>query len=1091
MSSNYRRILVFSLVACFLILVLAIPFLLPAPSLAETAVAAKTINTPPPLAPPPLNPPIQTPEPGTAVNTPSTAAAANTDLEVIPFQPSLHIQRGEMGALASGANKPTDLPSAAPEKSDSDRLAGPDGPYQSPNLDGVLTTQGWQPMLYDSFEGAFPGNWILEDLSNDGFDRTWGDVYNQPGFYNGQWAIWPADTGADRIDWTSGYTDTLNSWIEYEFDFSGMDDVFLDFGLWYDTEPSYDWIYFCASIDFINYSCDYWSGYSGGWTDQAYWLTSYAGYSQVWLAWVFESDGSISGPDYLGPFVDEVQVWGYSVDATPPPPPTPDPGGEQILNGSFETGDLTNWYTGTVGIADSPASLVEERPSLPAEPVTTKPHPAAPDGPSAVTTVGVSDVTAVEGTYSAFLWYDGDEDDFLYQTFSLPAGVTDITVNYWFGIGTYETQPGNDWFCASLTEGGTWNFLVDLGCMDVYYATGDWQEVLFTLSDAEVNAIANFGGAVDLNFEMYNRGGTGTGTAAWVDYVRVYATGGSGGGGLDANEPNDDYSGATAISCDTPISGVIGDAFSSYDEDWFVLNNAPTTFDIDIKARTDLNNPSDLDSMLTLYSNPGVTFLAFNDDDGFSYDSFIHYTNTVSANYYIQVESFTGYGGPNHSYELTVDCGGTGQGSPPIGNPTPGGRKWTVMLYLNAEDVNFETTLKGYIHNLETFIGGKDTFLDILVLYDGPGDGDSARYHVQPNGVYQEGVNYWPRGEVNMGDPDTLAGFAGWAMDLFPAENYYLALDDHGHGVYGISWDQTNGNDSLTPPEVYSALKDITNIGQRKIDIFDYEACLMGMAENAYDVSQWVDYVLFFEQISWGLNTYPSYFDGLAQTDTPLAVGQEIVDTYYNLAVAEGYPHTISLIDTSQMAAVKQAATNLGNALSQNGAGNAARKTAVNNARNNAQAFAASNDATNPVNADYIDLWDLADKTSGLVGAGIANQVKTAVTNAVVYEKHASANAGGYYWDHSGAHGLSIYYPAFNGSSAFNDYINGRLFQMTDDGGGVNGRWDEFLVWAVTQGGNGAAGTGGGDDRKGMTSVRFLQPKLGGDTFVYLPVVLK
>ncbi len=1082
MSSNYRRILVFSVATCVLVLVLAIPFLLPAPSLAKTAVTA------PPLAPPPLNPPIQTPEPGTA-NAP--AAAANTDLEVVPFQPSLHIKRGELGALAAGANKPADLPAAAPEKSGSDRAAGPDAPYQSPNLDGVLTTQGWSLELDEGFEGTFPGNWILSDFGNDGFDRTWGDTSYY--FQYGSWSVWPAAGGiytdTDVLDpYTDWYSDNLNSWMEYKFDFSNMDDIFVNFGLWLDTEPEFDWLYFCVSVDFSNYSCDYWSGNTGGWTDQAYWLTSYAGYSEVWIAWVFESDSSVSA-GYEGPFVDEVQVWGYSVDATPPPPPTPDPNGELVLNGSFETGDLTNWlwYSDTVGIADSPASLVEERPSLPAQSVAAKPHPAAPDGPSAVTTVGVSDVTAVEGTYAAYLWYDGDENDFLYQTFTLPAGTTDVTINYWFGIGTNETQPGSDWFCASLTEGGTWNFLVDLGCMDVYYATGEWQQVLFTLSDAEVAAIAdavNLGKDIDLNFEMYNRGGAGTDTAAWIDYIRIYATGG--GSGLDANESNDDYLNATPISCDTPINGVIGDAFSSYDEDWLVLNNAPTAFDIDIKARTDLNNPSDLDSMLTLYSSPGVTFLDFNDDDGFSYDSFIHYTNTVSANYYIQVESFTGYGGPNHTYELTVDCGGTGQAPPPTDDPNPGGRKWTVMLYLNAEDINFEATLKGYIQNLETFIGSKANFMDILVLYDGPGDGDSARYHIQPNGVYQEGVNYWPRGEVNMGDPDTLASFAGWAMDLFPAENYYLALDDHGHGVYGISWDQTNGNDSLTPPEVYSALKDITNIGQRKIDIFDYEACLMGMAENAYDVSQWVDYVVFFEQISWGLSTYPNYFSGLAQTDTPLAVGQNIVDTYYNLAVAQGYPHTISLIDTSQMAAVKQAATNLGNALVATG-----NKTAVTTARSNAQAFAASNDATNPVNADYIDLWDLADETSGLVGTTIANQVKTAVTNAVAYEKHDSGNAGGYYWDHSGAHGLSIYYPAFNGSSAFNDYINGRLFQMTDDESGINGRWDEFLVWAVTQGGNGATGTDGGDNRKGMTSVRFLQPKLGGDTFVYLPVVLK
>ncbi len=1077
-SLFFRRFFVACFAACFVFLAFAVFIFLPGQTTAQTAVPLQfDVLTQPaqPPAPPPLNPPITTPEPNTAVaDAPSNIASS--DLEVIPFQPRLNIQRGEMGALAGSANKPADQTTSGLDKP-SGPPAGPDEPYQAPDFDGILATQGWTLQLYEDFEGLFPDQWILEDFSNDGFDRTWGDTSYWSQY--GNWSIWPADSGTDRVDPSLGYPDNLNSWIEYEFDFSGMDDVFIDFGLWYDTEPNYDWMYFCASIDFVNYSCDYWSGYSGGWTDQAYWLTSYAGYSRVWLAWVFVSDYSIGGPDYFGPYVDEVYVYGYSVDTTPPPTPTPDPNGELIQNGSFETGDLTGWLP---IVGDNPNTAVNppaDRPTL----STNK--TAVPDGPALANYVGVSDTTAVEGTYSAYLWRNFDGNDFLYQPMSIPADVTDITINYWFGIGTYETRPGYDWYCASLTTAGTWDILVDLGCMDIYYTTGYWQEVLYSLSDSEIAAIA--GKAIDLNFEMYNRGGDGTGTAAWIDYVRFYATGGSSGSQLDPNEPNDVFNQATPITCDTPVNGVIGDALTGYDdEDWFVISGAITPLDVDIKARTNLANPSALDSMLTLYDG-NLGFLAFNDDDGFSYDSFIHYEG-AGTTFYIQVESYTGYGGPDSTYELTVTCNGTGQGTAPNDDPTPDNLKaWTIMLYLNGEDPNFEHTLQGYIRNIESFIGSKSAFLNVLVLYDGPQNGDTVRYNVQPNGSYTNGVNRWPRGELNMGDPDTLANFANWAIDLYPAENYYLAVDDHGHGVYGISWDQTNGNDSLTPPEVYSALKDITNNGNRKIDIFDYEACLMGMAENAYDVRQWVDYVIFFEQISWGLNTYPNYFYDLQAGDTPLVVGRRIVDRYFAQANNAGYPHTISLINTGQMANVKQAVTTFGNALAATG-----NRTAVNNARNNAQAFAASNDATNPVNADYIDLWDLADKTAGLTGvSSAANGVKTAVTNAVVYERHASGNAGGYYWNHSGVHGLSIYYPAFNGSSAFSDYINGRLFQMTEDESGINGRWDEFLVWAVTEGGNGVVGGIGDDDRKGMTSVRFLQTKFGGDTFIYLPVVMK
>jgi hypothetical protein len=62
---------------------------------------------------------------------------------------------------------------------------------------------------------------------------------------------------------------------------------------------------------------------------------------------------------------------------------------------------------------------------------------------------------------------------------------------------------------------------------------------------------------------------------------------------------------------------------------------------------------------------------------------------------------------------------------------------------------------------------------------------------------------------------------------------------------------------------------------------------------------------------------------------------------------------------------------------------------------------------------------------------------------------------------------------------------------MSQDESGIDGRWDEFLRWAVTEGGNGDASSLGGDDRRGMFGARFLQPKLGGGSTVYLPTVLK
>jgi hypothetical protein len=132
-------------------------------------------------------------------------------------------------------------------------------------------------------------------------------------------------------------------------------------------------------------------------------------------------------------------------------------------------------------------------------------------------------------------------------------------------------------------------------------------------------------------------------------------------------------------------------------------------------------------------------------------------------------------------------------------------------------------------------------------------------------------------------------------------------------------------------------------------------------------------------------------------------------------------------------------------------------------------------DATNPARAEYIDLWDLADEASSLVPMR-ANQLKNAVATAVVHERHASGgvtvSGQTFQWDHSGVHGLSIYYPPTQSSGAFDRY--GSQYQMS-----LDGTWDEFLAWALPEGFG-----------RGMAAFRFENKFLGGDTFIYTFVYL-
>jgi len=1040
-------------------IVLGIVLLGSAPAQAGAPAAPQVEVAGTPTPPPPQNPPLRTPE---SSGPQIRFGNQNTGLNAVPFRTKVQIARGKPApTMQSAIHAPKgQAPSGEP------RL--PKTPHEVTDFSPLVSSQGGVDLLYENFDSFYPpdfatpfsptygtSNWTVYDFSDTCPDpnytyacRSWGPVEYALGYYGG----WPAAFGPYAVadPFTDGYPDNLYSWLDYgPLDLSTMSDLYVDFWLWYDTEPEFDWVYFCVSTDGIDYNCDYWSGYSEGWLEQSYWLTSYAGYSTVYLAWLFASDGSISG--YAGPYIDDIYVW---ADDTPPaPPPTPDPDGQLVQNESFEdTPNLNHW---------------------------------TPDVTSGGEVSATSN-TYLEGAHSAYIAPPAGGSGFLYQTLNVPADASSVVIDYWFALSTLEINPDADYFCASLRSTVNWDiFWADLGCIDAVDAPYGWQESIFTLSPDEVTLVA--GQPVDFVFEMYDTGSSGEETWVYMDYIRVYAPGGSAAAAVDPNEPNNDLANATpGLTCAGVVSGTIGDALGGYDIDWFELNvTQGGSLQLDIDAQTKVQDPhSTLDSVLRLYSNGGAE-LAYNDDDDVTTDSFISYT--VSAgNYYVSVESYTGYGDANAFYDLTARCNSTAA-APVGGNEAPPeADTWTLMLYLNAEDPNFESILTQYRQDIEAFVGSKQPWLKVVILYDGPNTGDTVRYLVQSGGAYTTGTNRWNLGELNMGDPDTLANFVTWAMDNYPAENYYLALDDHGDGAYGISRDLNPtplNQPQLIPPEVYSALKEATRNGARKISIVDYEACLMGLTENAYDMREWADYVVFSQQISWGINTYPMYFSDLISTTTPLVAGQRIVDRYSSGARAEGRPHTISLIDTFQLTALRTAINNFANALSQNGAGNETRRTSVTSARNTSQAFAADREATNAFYADYIDLWDLADKSKGLASAQ-ATAVQNAVQAAVKAERHASggfrSGPSTYLWNHAGAHGLSIYFPADGTSPAFSGYTAQTLYQMTQvDSAGQNGMWDEFLTWVYP-----TAGGAGGHGR-GMSMSRAEIKLAGGTSFVY------
>lgn len=172
-------------------------------------------------------------------------------------------------------------------------------------------------LLSESFEGVFPGtNWTL--LGNP----TWNDVsYDK---HSGSWSGWCAGSSLNPAN--GYYADNMNSWMIYgPFSLSDATSAIVSF--WYKnrSEASFDYFGWYASVDGVNFSGSRVNGDQNSWRSQIFDLSNVPslgdlrGQSQVWIAFKFESDSSVSG--YPGAYVDDIVITKESVpqvaDLTP------------------------------------------------------------------------------------------------------------------------------------------------------------------------------------------------------------------------------------------------------------------------------------------------------------------------------------------------------------------------------------------------------------------------------------------------------------------------------------------------------------------------------------------------------------------------------------------------------------------------------------------------------------------------------------------------------------------------------------------------------------------------------------------------------
>jgi hypothetical protein len=368
---------------------------------------------------------------------------------------------------------------------------------------------------------------------------------------------------------------------------------------------------------------------------------------------------------------------------------------------------------------------------------------------------------------------------------------------------------------------------------------------------------------------------------------------------------------------------------------------------------------------------------------------------------------------------------------PPIDNTA----EWTVMVYLDGDN-NLETYGIQDINEMEMV--GSTADVNIVVQADRiPGYDISnsdwtttRRYYItkdlNPNQISSPLIS--DLGELNMGDPQTLVDFVNWAAINYPAKKYSLVIWNHGGGfrslnlVKDIAWDDTNGRDKITMPELEEALSMISAQIGENIDLVGMDACLMAMAEVAYQIKDDADILVTSEESEpnegWPYDTILSQL-----VSNPLMSAEELAT-----AIVDKYIYSYPFSNVTQSALDLSYIDTLASQLS-----NLALEIMGDSSTPKYKYILAAEDSQH-YNGDYdfIDLYDLCNNlliySNSLEVKNIVLSIQQTLNSAVIKSGYSGVGV-------SRSRGLSIYFPYYS----YDNYYNYTNFAQDTS-------WDEMLL---------------------------------------------
>ncbi|MDD1462567.1 clostripain-related cysteine peptidase, partial [Dolichospermum sp. ST_sed2] len=506
----------------------------------------------------------------------------------------------------------------------------------------------------------------------------------------------------------------------------------------------------------------------------------------------------------------------------------------------------------------------------------------------------------------------------------------------------------------------------------------------------------------------------------------------------DNLEPNNSFATANNLNLLNGVSHIAATIHSS-DHDYFKFTTTATGTNANSISLQFENSLGDL--QLQLYREQSGSQVLVSSSVGITNNESLSLNGLAAGTYYAHVY---GNGTATNSYQLNIDA--------PIQSTQPNNRNdWTVMAYMTASNL-YEYAFQD-INEMEIAASRLPSTMNFAALWDQSSQGtayatggsaawsDTGRAIIRPDTNSNTVVTPFERiGEQNTGNPTTLVNFVQWATTNAPANNYALVMWNHGGGVYGFNYDDSDGttDDNLTTNELATAL-DTLKTGGINISVLAFDACLMAMAEVGYALKDYTRVFVGSQEVEGGDGyNYTTAFNALLTNPsqvTAASLGSSIVTSYQNQygGDSNGWD-THSAADTTQFNAFTTALKTFTTSVSTSAT--ASDWTKLQAARNAAQGFA------------YEEFRDLGQYMGAIANNNAITQmirtnaqlVITALDNLVIADTTDRFNTQGLsiYLPEPGSTLNSSYlssYQSFFTITGWKDYLNGFISRTANRSG--------------------------------------------------------